>query len=108
MITLDGRHLTLHEVEMVAEGRERDVRLAEDARQRVAQSRTYVEALLGKNERIYGVTTGFGRLSEVFISGHKILPSRLMGALWLLSLPCPHIWNGYYFAPGSQRAKDGI
>jgi len=71
MITLDGRHLTLHEVEMVAEGRERDVRLAEDARQRVAQSRTYVEALLGKNERIYGVTTGFGRLSEVFISAPR-------------------------------------
>jgi histidine ammonia-lyase len=71
MITLDGRHLTLHEVEVVAEGRERDVRLAEDARQRVAQSRTYVEALLGKNERIYGVTTGFGRLSEVFISAPR-------------------------------------
>jgi histidine ammonia-lyase len=71
MITLDGEHLTLDEIARVAEGQERDVRLAEGARERVQRSRGYVETLLNQSERIYGVTTGFGRLSEVFISAPR-------------------------------------
>lgn len=68
MITVDGQHLTVEEVTSVADGRERELVLAESARWRMERSRAYVEMLLAQNERIYGVTTGFGRLSEVFIS----------------------------------------
>jgi histidine ammonia-lyase len=68
MIILDGQSLTLEEVARVAEGQERDVALDGGARSRVERARAYVEGLLTRNERIYGVTTGFGRLSEVFIA----------------------------------------
>jgi histidine ammonia-lyase len=68
MITLDGQNLTLEEVVRVADGLESQVSLAESARLRVERSRNYIEQLLAQNERIYGVTTGFGRLAEVFIS----------------------------------------
>ena len=49
-------------------GSRRDLDLAESARARMERSRAYIEMLLAHNERIYGVTTGFGRLSEVFIA----------------------------------------
>ncbi|CAN5806013.1 histidine ammonia-lyase [soil metagenome] len=68
MITIDGQHLTVEEVASVAEGRATELVLGERARWRMERSRAYVETLLARNERIYGVTTGFGRLSEVFIS----------------------------------------
>jgi histidine ammonia-lyase len=68
MIMLDGQHLTLEEVALVLEGLETGLTLAESARARMERSRAYIEMLLARNERIYGVTTGFGRLSEVFIA----------------------------------------
>ena len=68
MLLLSGRSLTIDEVSRVADGRERDVRLDADALARVEGSRAYIQELLDRNERIYGVTTGFGRLAEVFIS----------------------------------------
>lgn len=68
MLSLTGHTLTLDDVVRVADGRECDVRLSDDAIARVERSRSYIEELLERNERIYGVTTGFGRLAEVFIS----------------------------------------
>jgi histidine ammonia-lyase len=68
MLILDGHNLTLEEIVRVANGQERELSLDEAARSRVERSRAYVESLLARNERIYGVTTGFGRLSEVFIA----------------------------------------
>jgi histidine ammonia-lyase len=68
MITLDGQNLTLDEIARVAAGQEREVGLAERARAKVERARAYIESVLARNERIYGVTTGFGRLSEVFIA----------------------------------------
>jgi histidine ammonia-lyase len=68
MIMLDGQHLTLEEVALVVDGIETGLTLADSARARMERSRAYIEMLLARNERIYGVTTGFGRLSEVFIA----------------------------------------
>jgi histidine ammonia-lyase len=68
MITLDGQHLTIEEVVSVADELDTRLALAESARLKVERSRNYIEQLLARNERIYGVTTGFGRLSEVFIT----------------------------------------
>ena len=67
MISITGQGLTLDDVQRVALGHERDLVLSPEAREKVSRSRRYVEELLQKNERIYGVTTGFGRLSDVFI-----------------------------------------
>lgn len=68
MLALTGRTLTIADVSRVADGRERDVRLDPDALARVQRARAFIQELLDRNERIYGVTTGFGRLAEVFIS----------------------------------------
>ena len=43
------------------------VSLAEEARAGVRRARNFIEELLESGERIYGVTTGFGRLAEVVI-----------------------------------------
>lgn len=71
MLILDGSSLTLEAAALVAAGHNRDVRLSHEARAEMQRSRSYIETLLKGNERIYGVTTGFGRLSEVFISPER-------------------------------------
>jgi histidine ammonia-lyase len=65
---LDGRSLTLEDVEAVALGRAPCVGLAPDARSAVAASRAFIEAKVARGERVYGVTTGFGRLADVVIA----------------------------------------
>ncbi len=67
MIELTGRDLSLTAIEEVAVGRV-PVSLAETARPRVRRAREFIEELLESGERIYGVTTGFGRLAEAVIS----------------------------------------
>ena len=66
MITIDGRGLTLGEVESVARDRV-SVRLADDAARRVRASRALLEGLLEGEAPVYGVNTGFGRLADVRI-----------------------------------------
>ena len=67
MLEIDGHSLTLEDVGRVGSGRETEVRLSDDACSAIAASRELVERSLKGNERVYGVTTGFGRLSEVLI-----------------------------------------
>ncbi|MCH7562567.1 MAG: aromatic amino acid lyase [Gemmatimonadetes bacterium] len=67
MIELTGHSLTLEAVESVArDGVE--VSLGQPARVAVTESRAFVERMLESGERIYGVTTGFGRLADVVIA----------------------------------------
>lgn len=67
---LDGRHLTLGQVISVARlGRK--VAIDEKARQRVGRCRKMVEVLLDENEKVYGLTTGFGKLRDVVIPRDK-------------------------------------
>src|SRR6266516_5855701 len=82
MISITGQALTLDDVQRVALGHERDLVLSPEAREKVSRSRRFVEELLQENERIYGVTTGFGRLSEVFIQPvrRKELQLNLIGS----------------------------
>ena len=67
-IALDGRSLTLEEVEAVAALPEITVVLTPAARARVEASRTFVAEKVAAGERVYGVTTGFGRLADVVIA----------------------------------------
>ena len=73
MLSIDGRSLTLEDVALIARGEEREVQLSKDARAAMAASRAVVDGSLDRNERIYGVTTGFGRLSEVLIPAGRRL-----------------------------------
>jgi histidine ammonia-lyase len=70
-VTIDGRSLTLAAVRDVAEGRARVV-LAAEARDRMAASRRVVDGIVESGAAVYGVTTGFGKMSDV-----RIAPARL-------------------------------
>jgi histidine ammonia-lyase len=66
MLLLNGQRLTLKQVADVAAGRER-VALSDEARIRVEQARQVVEKILSDGRIVYGVNTGFGKLSDVHI-----------------------------------------
>ena len=70
-VTLDGEHLTLEEVLEVAEGRAR-VKISPSVEKKVKQSRDFIEKALDQGEKIYGVTTGFGLLSDQIIDHSQI------------------------------------
>ncbi len=70
MITLDGKSLNLDQLVSVARKGEK-VRLAPEARKNINKSRKFIEKKLASRETIYGVTTGFGELSNVSIPMDK-------------------------------------
>lgn len=74
MLELNGQPLSLAEIAAVANGRER-VKIAEAARLRVDTSRQVVDEIVARDAVVYGVSTGFGKLSEVHI------PRRQLGDL---------------------------
>ena len=66
-IELTGEDLTIEQVVGVA--RERwTVSVSEGARNRVSCCRVMVEELLARGEKVYGLTTGFGKLRDVTIA----------------------------------------
>jgi histidine ammonia-lyase len=71
MLELDGRRLTLKQIAAVARGEER-VALSAAARARVEQSRLVVENIVAKGRTVYGVNTGFGKLSDVHIEPSQL------------------------------------
>ncbi len=70
-LSLDGRSLRLDEVERVAREGLR-VELSGRARRRMAESRAVVERAVAEGRTVYGVTTGFGRLSDQRIEPDQI------------------------------------
>jgi histidine ammonia-lyase len=71
MLELDGQALTLEEVTAVALGEER-VSLAASARARMERSRAVVEKIVSEGRTVYGVNTGFGKLSDVHIKPSEL------------------------------------
>jgi len=70
-VVLDGRSLTLGQVEAVAR-LGADVNLAPVARDRMTDTRARIEACVAAGEVIYGVNTGFGRLADVHIPEEQL------------------------------------
>jgi histidine ammonia-lyase len=66
-VVLNGHDLTVEEVVAVAR-RRAPVTLAEGARRRVRCCRRMVDVLLQRGEKVYGLTTGFGKLRDVSIA----------------------------------------
>src|SRR5438874_11300024 len=66
MLELDGQRLSLARIAAVASGQE-SVSLSNSARQRVEKSRLIVEKIVAEGRTVYGVNTGFGRLSDMRI-----------------------------------------
>src|SRR5258706_12440179 len=65
-LLINGDTLTVDEAYGVAADRIR-VGLAPKARERMLRTRAVVDDIVHRNEVVYGVTTGFGKLSEVAI-----------------------------------------
>lgn len=68
---ISGRPISLLELSAVASGSDR-VTLTSAAEERIRVSRQVVERILQKGEIVYGISTGFGKLSDV-----KIAPDAL-------------------------------
>jgi histidine ammonia-lyase len=66
-VVLTGSNLTLEQVAAVALDRA-PVALSLPAREAIERARAHVERAVARGDRVYGVTTGFGRLAEVVIS----------------------------------------
>src|SRR5438477_6841011 len=63
---LNGQRLTLTDIAAVALGHA-TVEIASSARPRVLASRSLVEEIIARDVAVYGVSTGFGKLSDVRI-----------------------------------------
>ncbi|MBV9211304.1 MAG: histidine ammonia-lyase [Acidobacteria bacterium] len=66
MLSLNGQQLSLEELARVARG-ELGVTLDEEARGRMLESRRVIEEITRSGRVVYGVNTGFGKLSDVHI-----------------------------------------
>jgi histidine ammonia-lyase len=66
-LVLDGRALSLAEIENVAVGG-RQVGIAAEALERIAVGRACIEQILAAGRVVYGVNTGFGKLAELQIN----------------------------------------
>jgi histidine ammonia-lyase len=71
MFLLSGQPLTLKQIVDVAYGRERVV-LADEARTKVSEARAVVEKIVAEGRIVYGVNTGFGKLSDVSIKSSDL------------------------------------
>ena len=71
MIELNGQPLSLEQIAGVARGTER-VGLAAAARARVEASRAVVERIVAEGRVVYGVNTGFGKLSDYSIPREQL------------------------------------
>src|SRR5687767_7157482 len=71
MIQLDGQKLTIEQIADVAHGRQQ-VTLSAGARARIAAARRVVEKIVEEHRTVYGVNTGFGRLSDVCIESGEL------------------------------------
>ena len=70
-VSIDGEHLSLDTVYSVAVGRA-DVELSPAARERMTVTQNVIAGIVERNEVVYGVTTGFGKLSEVAIPRERL------------------------------------
>lgn len=68
VIQINGNDLTLDEIVKVARNGWK-VELTKEAEERVLKSRNIVDEIVDNNKVIYGITTGFGKFSDVTISG---------------------------------------
>ncbi|SJZ68930.1 histidine ammonia-lyase [Selenihalanaerobacter shriftii] len=69
-IAIDGNSLTLDDVIEIARNNVK-VKLTDEAVKKARKSRAVVDEFVEKEEVIYGITTGFGELSNVYISKDK-------------------------------------
>src|SRR6516225_8338863 len=72
-LDLTGAGLTLDDAERILSGEVGEVRLPAAVKKRIERSRRCLESLLAGGETIYGVNTGFGKLSNQRIEADEVL-----------------------------------
>jgi histidine ammonia-lyase len=65
-VEISGCPISLAQLNAVATGNER-IELSDESRDRIHKSRAVVDKILEQNQVIYGISTGFGKLSDVKI-----------------------------------------
>ncbi|HWG35742.1 MAG TPA: histidine ammonia-lyase [Gemmatimonadaceae bacterium] len=70
-VRIDGRSLRIADVIAVARGLAR-VEMTDAARTRMAASNATVASIVERNDVVYGVTTGFGKLSDIAIPPNRL------------------------------------
>ncbi|MED4014944.1 histidine ammonia-lyase [Sutcliffiella cohnii] len=70
MVTLTGNHLSLKQLDNILFKKEK-VKACTEALSRVAASRKKVEQITEEGRVVYGITTGFGKFSDVFIPSEQ-------------------------------------
>src|SRR5215203_7460202 len=76
MLQLNGQQLTLQQIVDIAHGRQQVV-LGEEARARVERARRVVQNIVDEGRTVYGVNTGFGKLSDVSIDRADLIQLQL-------------------------------
>src|SRR4051812_24442643 len=70
-VVIDGNSLAIEDVAAVASAAA-TVRVSDSARERGRVTRRIVESLIERRAVAYGVTTGFGKLSEIAIPPERL------------------------------------
>ncbi|SHE77663.1 histidine ammonia-lyase [Seinonella peptonophila] len=70
-IYLDGHHLTFKQIKKVLDYEE-EIEIHKEAWKRIETSRQTIEKLIQEDLVVYGVTTGFGKLSDVIIPQNQV------------------------------------
>lgn len=85
-VIITGQDLTLEEVHQVCR-LDAPVALSEQAKQNVLESRKVVDDIIAERRVVYGITTGFGKFSDVVISAeechllqHNLIVTHAVGA----------------------------
>ena len=70
-VELNGKTITLEQIADVAI-RGEHVTIAPSARPRISTSRELIEQIVARDAVVYGVNTGFGKLSDVRVPGNEL------------------------------------
>jgi histidine ammonia-lyase len=73
VLELDGEHLSLADAERILDGEVEELSLSSKARSSIRRAHSCLIDLLERGETIYGVNTGFGKLSSQRIEPHEVL-----------------------------------
>jgi histidine ammonia-lyase len=68
---IGNSHLSIENVVSVARKNEK-VELSKEAKEKLKKSRAVVEKLVARRERLYGISTGIGELSDVFLTPKQV------------------------------------
>ncbi len=71
VIVLNGSALTIEQLKNILYNNEL-VEIDSDSREKVKKSREAVERIVDRGETVYGITTGFGKFSDVRIHNHDV------------------------------------